>query len=288
MSAPRWGYSSASVRGAQHERKGLPNQDHLTLRSAHEGQQVLIAAADGHGSPHSCRSEIGAMLATHVAIDLLAETLHRIGPEGSTAIKRTFEALLPVRIAQAWASAVRRELHQHPLTEEELVRVQEQEGPRGLKRLERNPLSAYGSTLLCAAVTESFIAYLQIGDGDILEIRGDEVRSPLPGDDRHIGNETSSLCEPRAWTSFRHGFQHLAGNPPEGIFLATDGYSNSFADDRDCYATTSALLRSLHAEGSARFQELLPGWLATASRQGSGDDITLALLFRQDPLETTP
>jgi serine/threonine protein phosphatase PrpC len=288
MDPRRWGHCSATTRGAQHERKGLPNQDHLTLRAARDGLEILVAVADGHGSPHNCRSELGAMLATHVAVDLLAETLHRIGPEGPTSVKRTVEALLPVRISQAWASAVRRELLRHPLTEEELARVREQEGDRGLKRLARNPLSAYGSTLLCALVSEDFVAYLQIGDGDIFELRGDEVRSPLPEDVRNLANETASLCEPRAWRSFRHGFRRLAGNPPEAILLATDGYTNSFADDRDCSTTTSALFRSLRADGPGRFQEHLPGWLATASRQGSGDDITLALLFRQDTLETTP
>jgi len=288
MGGRRWGYCGASVRGAMHERKGTPNQDRLLVRALPGSDVVVAALADGHGSPHCMRSDEGAALATGLAVELLTELVERIGPEGPTALKRHLELSLPQRISHAWAAAVRRALSERPLSDEELGRVREAAGEGGLRRLARNPLAAYGCTLLATAAAPSFIAHLQIGDGDILEIDGGSVRSPVPGDDRLIGNETTSLCDPQAAASFRLHFQHITRLPPEAILLATDGYSNSFADDADLHLAASTLLSHLRTDGPESIQALLPGWLAGTSQMASGDDISLALLFRQDTLEPTP
>lgn len=62
-----WRTLTASVRGAAHERSGLPNQDAVRVARFDEGRALLVALADGHGSAKNFRSQPGARLAVATA-----------------------------------------------------------------------------------------------------------------------------------------------------------------------------------------------------------------------------
>ena len=62
--------------------------------------------------------------------------------------------------------------------------------------------------------------------------------------------------------------------------VATDGYANSFGEDRDFLKVGSDLLSMIREDGPDPIEQELEGWLAETSRDGSGDDITLGLVFR--------
>jgi len=134
-------------------------------------------------------------------------------------------------------------------------------------------------------VAESFILYLQLGDGDILTVseRG-EVTRPLPDDTRLFADQTTSLCIPEAWRDFRIRFQGLTGAPPALILLSTDGYANSFVNEAAFLQVGGDIWDLLRAQGLEQVQASLVGWLTEASEKGSGDDITLALLCRTELL----
>jgi hypothetical protein len=148
-----------------------------------------------------------------------------------------------------------------------------------------NPLLAYGATSLTVAVEESFILYLQLGDGEILYVSGKgEVTRALPEDERLFANETTSLCTPDAEENFRVRLQPLAGEPPALILISTDGYVNSFSDSAGFFKVGSDLLEMLRADGFDPVNASLKGWLEEATRSGSGDDCTLGLICRMDAL----
>ncbi len=144
-----------------------------------------------------------------------------------------------------------------------------------------DPLRAYGATLLAALITPRYLLLLQLGDGDIfiVDSAGRVGRPPLPNDPRLIANQTTSLCGATAWQDVRSYFQPLTARPPALVMLATDGYSNSFADENGFYSAAADLLEAIRTQGSHQTRIQLPGWLRATSKAGSGDDISVGLAY---------
>jgi hypothetical protein len=256
----------AAVRGAALRRLGTPNQD--ALRVFTSGANTILALADGHGSERCFRSDVGARLAVGIAVRVLAQALEtRSAPTDLETVGRVTQ-----RIVSEWQSAVRADLRLFPLTDAE-------------RRHAQHPFLPYGSTLCGVAVTPACILYLQLGDGDILAVSEDgRVRRPLPADERLFANHTTSLCSPRAADEFRVGFQlpDACSPPPALILVSTDGYANSFKDERGFLRVGPDLLHMLRTEGVEPVRDCLPVWLEEASRLGSGDDVTVGLLYREE------
>jgi hypothetical protein len=152
-------------------------------------------------------------------------------------------------------------------------------------------------------LTERFLLYLQLGDGDILTVAADgRVTRPLPQDERLFANETTSLCSPGgqgkqrnqprapagAWSEFRARVQIQRPPSPALILVSTDGYANSFGSEADFLKVGSDLLDLLRSDGLDKVNASLGAWLEEASRSGSGDDVTLGCLFRRDSVAPAP
>ena len=254
-----WQVVGQSVRGATHDRNGLPNQDAIHwLPSSGRGSSVVLAVADGHGSARYPRSHTGAQIAVDVATKLIDEFLNSQA-DNLSLIKDATEEWLPRTLVRNWTEAVAEDLKADPD--------------------ESTPV-AYGTTLLAAAVTEHFALYLQLGDGDILTVSNSGVVSrPLPKDERLLGNETTSLCAADAWRDFRVSFQLLRQSHPALILLSTDGYPNSFRDESGFLQVGSDLLSMIQQHGLARVNDSLAGWLSDSTHAGSGDDVTLGIIY---------
>jgi len=256
--------SGASVRGATHERRGLPNQDAIAwLPSGGAGATAMVAVADGHGSDASCRSDVGAHLAVTVACERAAPLL-----DGTPA--SAFEraaAGLPAELVDAWRAAVADHLARAPLTDAERALMAGRDG---------DPFLAYGSTLL-VAVAGSSLLLLQLGDGDVLVVADDGATArPLPDDDRNVGERTLSLCLAGAAADFRAA---VVDAPPL-VLLGTDGYGKSFVSDADFLQVGGDLLGIVRRDGVGAVRAGLEGWLKEASDGGSGDDVTVGILTR--------
>jgi hypothetical protein len=286
-STTAWQTVGASVRGASHVRLGLPNQDAIHWLEHPCGAPgtglVVMAVADGHGSAKCFRSHIGARLAVMTAVRIVQEELTDAESDlGDLAMI----ARLTRRIARGWVAAVERDLWLFPFEAEEFSRMLEREGQgAGRTVANRRPL-AYGTTLCLVALTARFALYLQVGDGDIVTVSGDgRVTRPLPPDTRLFAGETTSLCTEDAAASFRVGF-HASVSPEESsdlpalVLVSTDGYANSFKDDAGFLQVGPDVLSLIRDEGLAAVEASLGGWLEEASRAGSGDDVTLGLIFR--------
>jgi hypothetical protein len=262
-----WQVAGESVRGAVHERNGLPNQDAMQwLPAAGHGSSIVLAIADGHGSARYSRSHIGARLAVESSAQLVQEFLDsQVEPRNLSLIKDTTEEWLPRALVRKWIEVVSEHSNSDPLSTDD------------------QNLIAYGSTLLVTAVTEHFAIYLQLGDGEILTVsESGEVTRPLTKDDRLFGNETTSLCAPDAWRDFRVSFQPFIQPPPALILLSTDGYPNSFRDESGFFKVGSDILDMIRENGLTFIKENLGGWLSDSTRAGSGDDVTLGILCSVD------
>ncbi|HET6975245.1 MAG TPA: PP2C family serine/threonine-protein phosphatase [Pyrinomonadaceae bacterium] len=263
----RWQAAGASVRGAAHERSGMPNQD--AIQWTGNGSSLVLAVADGHGSARYPRSHIGATIAVKTATQLVHEfVLGQTDVENLSLIKRAAEEWLPHAIVRAWREGVEEHLNANPLSEVEL------------DALRNDTLSqAYGATILTVAVSERFILYLQLGDGEILTVTDQgTVSKPLIKDERLFANETTSLCTAEAWSDFRISFQAITNEHPALILLATDGYPNSFRDQAGFLKVGSDILEMIRTAGLGHVQDSLEGWLLDSTRAGSGDDVTVGIL----------
>lgn len=273
-----WDVMGASVRGANHIRTKQPNQDAIHWYApAHREDNLILAVADGHGAPRYFRSHKGAKLAVKLAVEILQD----FAADGDAAVELAtlpdkIDGRLPRTLVRAWQSAVRHDLVAHPFT------ATEQEiWDKHQRKEDEDPVSVYGATLLAALITPQYLLLLQLGDGDILIVdsAGRVGRPPLPDDPRLIANQTTSLCRPTAWQDMRAYFQAFTARPPALVMLATDGYSNSFADEHGFSAAASDILEAIRTQGPHETRVQLPGWLRATSKAGSGDDISVGLAY---------
>lgn len=258
--------------GSSHIRGGLPNQDDINWYPVNsDNLPKMLAIADGHGSKKSFRSHKGSEFAVKTAIDTCREFVDSLetGTNVSQIKEMAFEQL-PREILRRWKAAVNEDIDHHPFSEDEQSMVGE------------NLNQAYGATLLTVIVSEGFIVYVQIGDGDILTVEETgQVNRPIPPDERLIANETTSLCTPHAWKDFRVRFQKILDTPPELIMLSTDGYANSFKDEASFVKVAADIHQMMQTEGPDYVKENLESWLNEASEAGSGDDITVGIVYRE-------
>lgn len=285
-----WRVVGRSVQGASHARGGVPNQDAIQwFPESGVGPPLILSVSDGHGSPRNFRSDVGAQFAVAEVTNLMRELLLAGQPDPSrlSTIKRTAEERLPGEIIRRWRAAVARHLKDNPITEAELETLEKRRDPKARRAIEKDPHIAYGATLLSVLVTSGFILYLQLGDGDILTVADNgEVTRPMTRDPRLMANETTSLCMDEAWREVQIKFQALYGPHPALILLSTDGYANSFVNDAAFLKVGSDILDILRTDGLESVEQNLSGWLQDASAAGSGDDITMGIVFPEAILST--
>lgn len=271
VEASSWVTFGASARGASHVLRHAPNQDAYACRAGDAlAGRVIAAVADGHGDPLHFRSGEGARFAVEVAVELL----QNVGFDSEA-------ALLPERIVEAWTKRVSAHLAAHPFTDADWQVLRDAHRGAAVEEVRGAPSIAYGSTLLASAATGESVVMLQIGDGDLLSVLPDgRTTRPLPGDARLHHNMTTSLCGSGAARDFRMGRIAAPETLPALLVLSTDGYANSFNTDEDFMRVGADLLGLLRSEGPARVEKKLAGFLTDASKHGSGDDVTLALLYR--------
>ena len=177
---------------------------------------------------------------------------------------------------------------------EELQRLAHEGGTAAQSALEAHPLLAYGATLTTVWLGESYLLYLQLGDGDILDVspRGPSAapaggRAPLRGAD-HLPLRPPGLAG--LPDRFPHPQPRLRPGPSSS--LSTDGYANAFREDAGFLRVGADLLDLVRQEGLGAVAAGLDSWLAEATEQGSGDDVTVGLLCRleacQSPLASAP
>ncbi|WP_168218346.1 PP2C family serine/threonine-protein phosphatase [Nocardioides eburneiflavus] len=256
-----WRAVSASRRGSAHG-EGVPNQDAVQVRrvaGAH-GDVWVVAVADGHGGARYVRSDVGARTAVDVAVRQVAEALS--DRDDPPAVLRE---VVP-RIVEEWRTQVAADARDRPLTDDERAR-----GSDG-------SATAYGATLLVAVVGGHGVAVAQVGDGDALVRSHGFATRPVPGDDRLVAGETTSMCLESAVDDFRYAVVPDSAEP-DLVLLSTDGYGNSFAQADWWHGLVDDLADFVVRSGFDRVADELPGWLEESARVG-GDDVSAVLLVR--------
>jgi len=268
----RWNAFGRKVRGAAHIKNDKPCQDALLIKK--NAKKYLVASlSDGHGSSQCPYSDEGAEAAVHVACEVFDSIFESNGSKGAAfnTIKANKDIWLPKQIEKLWKTKVR-EIHS--------------DKRRSLSNVIDSPndfpYALYGATLLTLLVTDEFIFALQLGDGDILTIdREIEKIDWLIPPAELLGNETDSLCLEDCWKYMKTHLQPWAEEVPM-FLLATDGYHNSFSAKEGFKKAGADICNMWHENGSGFIEEHLEDWLVHSSANGSGDDISVAIVFLED------
>ena len=275
------------MRGASHVRSGLENQDAIGwLPPDGVGSTIIMSVADGHSDARCFRSATGARFAIEVS-HALAEALvaNDFSKEDLTLVKRIVDADVAKHIVRSWRHRVEEDIVEHPFREEELAQATSRETPAESSQPDADPALAYGTTLITAVVTASFMALWQIGDGDIVAVTDDgRVERAVPHLPGLLGNETMSLCSEEAWRYFN---VVVTGTPPPLVLISTDGFANSFKDESGFLQFGSDVMGLLSTEGFGAVNGRLAGWLTEMSQVASGDDISLGMIVHPDLITST-
>lgn len=284
-----WRIIGESVIGHSHIRKKLPNQDQGGYKRNHGGYPIISAVADGHGGKIYFRSDRGSNLAINSATKVISY-YHDQDP--SLSGSKITEAICR-DILKEWKSSVFSDIDNNPYSTEELSLIEE--GKAGRKvNIPIDPdydlIRPYGSTVLATIITNEYVSFFQLGDGDIIiHTKDGAFTRPIPLDKNLSGNETYSLCMPESWRDFK---VVRVNEIPDFIMLCTDGYANSFADESGFSAAARDIYSYIFSAdtfetGVEQVRVNLRGWLSLASEKGSGDDIT-ALLLAYNPVAGSP
>lgn len=263
-----WQIIGKSVIGANHLRQGKPCQDAILWGSVDDA--AVLSIADGHGSERSPHSDEGARIAVEVLTEMLSDFYAKNGP-ALDRFSLTFRQFGKEHFQQTLVRRWKDEIKKRVIC-------------RG-EQWDENSLVQYGSTVLGVLVSPRFLVFLQLGDGDILLVNKEGlVYRPLRRDERLFANETTSLCTDKAWAEVQVVFHPLIGEPPVLVLISTDGYANSFTNEEEFQKAATDYLQLIREEGIESVESHMEEWLTESSAKGSGDDITVGILFHKDAL----
>lgn len=260
-----------SVRGASHKPDGICQDSNLIQLL--DGELYVIAVADGHGSPICKYSHIGSDIAVKCFFDLI-ETLYNKVEGDMWKLSESLNANGADKLIKYFHKFWLKEIE---LSYENMIK----EGTEA--EVEKFDPELYGTTFLGLIVGKEFVYALQIGDGDIVFVEGDQFHHVIDPP-KFLGTETYSLSNQEPWNNAATYFQRMTffEKAPCLFMVFSDGFSNSFVDDQQFEIACIDYLRTLQQYGEEAVQENLEQWLDETSTEGCGDDITLVALGAVD------
>jgi serine/threonine protein phosphatase PrpC len=266
--------------GLSHKKSGLPCQDYSACLQ--KAGFVIAAVADGHGAEPYFRSGRGSELAVTIGI-MAAEEFIREFPltelKTPDDINRQLSQLEKC-IISSWGDEVYEDFNARPYSDDEIAKLPTDWG------FDDYIYSVYGTTLLVAAVTDSYWFGLQIGDGRTLVMsETGDWSEPVPWDEKCFLNATTSLCDTDAADEFRHFYSDKL---PAAIFLCTDGVSESYRERSDLYRILKQLSRVLASQNKFNGKRVVDKLLPDISELGNRDDASLSCIYSKELLSKQP
>ena len=256
-----------TVIGDSHIRRQIVCQD---SSGVYVGDDFAIAVvADGHGSAKHFRSDVGAKIAVKISIELLKKYMRQTDFKNQFLQHPDFILQqMEKQILMKWREAVEEYHKENPLTEEEKKKVPEE------KWKQTRLVTIYGSTVLIAVMADGFSYGMLLGDGGFVVLsRNNEVFIPVEDPNSHA-NYTSSLCNTNAVKYFQHWYSQ---EEALAMFVSTDGLFKSFASEEDFLKYHGLITHMLSDPEKARAS--LERNFEKRTREGSGDDISIALIY---------
>lgn len=271
-----WKNSYATITGKTHVKIAMPNQDAIESKILDDHIMISVVA-DGHGSKKCTRSHIGAQFAVEAAIEILENIKDKLVVDDNKLNTKVVGKYYTKQIVQLWRKKVHDHLNDMPIDFDALTDLNSKE----IKSIKKNKYITYGSTLLMVLLVHDYIVCYQLGDGDILFVsQSQRVSKPIKRDERHIANDTSSLCLNKPEREFKIKVFRDLNHILQMIILSTDGYSNSFSSEQGFFKVGTDLIQMITEDGFEAIDENLKTWIEETSNHGSGDDTSVSIITR--------
>ena len=247
-------YKGSSI-GNTHIAKQNPNQDAVDSWIAPDGVHFCVAISDGHGSSAHPFSEYGSKFAVAISLEVYKESfesgIQSLEPLG------LFEIIIT-----RWAAQC-------------IAHFSEQSTRDDI--LHDSILKLYGATLSVAYVSGDSISIASLGDSTVYFRNHSGHFSNFLIYDDSPGEATFSLCQsnPLSRVEIKH-IPYASGI----IVLSTDGIIKSLKSPADYALIADYYLGLLNTDCSpTQLSADLSSQLVSFSRDGSGDDCTLAMEY---------
>ena len=261
-----------SVQGASHVRNNTPCQDNCKQIKLND-DITIVAVADGHGSASCPHSKTGSKIAVNVFCAIMQDLVEGFAdnPEQLlTYLNREGELTVAQDIDAEWK---RRVWKAH--TDNKREKPLNDDGEIDKEAVYKQ----YGTTLVGLFITERYIFAFQLGDGDMVYVDALGAQPVIEGD-RILGTETHSLCKIDAWKKAITMIRMREENDVPHLFmLSTDGFSNSFRTHDEYFVSCNDYYTLIQEHGFEAVCDNMKDWLKETSELGSGDDVTLALVY---------
>ena len=258
----------AKATGTSHINSKAICQDNGNIAECKSG--YILAVADGHGSEKCKYSDVGAEKAVNAFYDIMSGIMkNQTAEEAERSIKALKDDGIPKKIKYEWQRKIEK-FHLANHNKEEFSTM------------------LYGTTLLGIAILPKCVYALQIGDGDIITVSdsdvGDPIVAPLIQSEKILGTETDSLASDDSLSKILTKLQFYQENDewPLLFLLSTDGLLNSFTNEEGFYKCATDYVDVIRDHGFSKLRTNIVGWLKVTTKEGCGDDITVAIAARTD------
>lgn len=273
---------NCSRRGSSHIEKDIVCQD--SSAKYYDANCRIFVVADGHGDPSCFRSNVGSKIICETFISALKVFKKNIIDSnlfdsliGSNEKTENIFYQLKVNIASEWIIKVNEHFKNNPLSDEEKSKLDD----KANTYIQDDKVEKfYGTTFIGGILTKNYLILMQQGDGHCFIFDGKgNCEEPIPWDERCIANVTTSMCDSDVVESIRHAMIDLNKNKIVACFAGSDGVEDSFPSIENTKIFYMDLIKTfINFKDLERnkFNKILENMLDELSRDGSGDDISVA------------
>lgn len=283
---------SISVQGYSHVLKSTECQDNSLSWSVKKKYRAIIVC-DGHGNSRYFRSAIGSRFACLAGKETINDFMDVL--LGNKKLKKQFVQnekqrddmlrQLERAIIQKWIMSVQDDIATQPFDQDDkFVALDDKEKAY----INSTPVKAYGSTFVAVVLCQTFFFVLKLGDGNVCVLSKEkgmqsiETICPDMLDDQLQFNLTTSLCGSSADMDFKHCFVPVTDKNVQSIVATSDGVFNCYLAEQPYLDFATNVVDGYQTQDIAVARDELAEFLPRLSQKGSGDDMSVAIIFKKD------
>ena len=244
-----------SVIGYKNLIKGCNSQDYIYCKEYEE--YIICCVADGHSTSFFKHSSDGAKFACKAAISVLSENF-------DINIENLENKLLKYEIQKEIDNKWRYLVEEHY--------------KKNYPNVFKIEYIKYSTTLLSVLITDKFILYLKLGDGDIVVKNKDGYKIPI---NTRSNLTVNSLGREDEYKNIMYKIEKVKEKEDISIALFTDGYSNAFKNKYDLFYSIENTLQQYNKNIFSRFMLLntYVNYLNGISKNITYDDVSIVFIL---------
>lgn len=243
-----------SIIGYKNLIKGSLSQDYIDCKQ--DDKFIICSVADGHSTTFFKHSLDGAKFACEASIKVLSEIV-------DIDIDKIEDKLINYEIQKNIDKKWR------DLVEEHYKKI--------YPNVFKIEYIKYATTLLSVLITDKFILYLKLGDGDIVVKRKNSYICPIK---TRTTLEVDSLGRKDEYEHILYRLENRCKEDDISVILFTDGYSNAFKNKCELFYSIGNTLEQYNKNIFSRFMlfNTYENYLTNISKNLTHDDISIVFI----------